>query len=134
MPKTLVDFTAVYRNATVYINNIQWWWTQSCPKYVLFNDGVNFKDYTVPEMNKNGASKEWKWWGKCKLLKEKPILVPSFLPQIPQGLAWKQTWVATVRGWWHNSLSQAQPTVKCHIMATGIECNVTPTCKYCTSV
>jgi len=40
---------------------------------VLFNDGVNFKDYMVPL--------------KSKLLKEKPILVPLSLPQIPKGLA-----------------------------------------------
>jgi hypothetical protein len=51
---------------------------------MLFNDGVNFEDYTVPV--------------KSKLLKEKPILVPLFLPQIPKGLAWEKTWVSTVRG------------------------------------
>jgi hypothetical protein len=51
---------------------------------MLFHNGVNFEDYMVPV--------------NSKLLKEKPILVPLFLPQIPKGLAWEKNWVSTVRG------------------------------------
>jgi hypothetical protein len=53
---------------------------------------------------------EWNWQGKTEVLREKPVPVPLFPPQIKHGLTRDQTRASAVRGRQLTAWAMARPS------------------------